>query len=116
MFYKIRGDVAYYYRHIDQSNHLISLVECYDSVPYLSLPFLSPQAMSQVLGSPSEEDKLRLAVLEGQLELLQKRVLDTVSCDVKLRCQASSSAESAGKREGGVETESEVAGKAVDGW
>ena len=41
--------------------------------------------MSQVLGSPSEEDKLRLAVLEGQLELLQKRVSDTVSSEVKLR-------------------------------
>ena len=41
--------------------------------------------MSQVLGSPSEEDKLRLAVLEGQLQLLQKRVSDTVSSEVKLR-------------------------------
>ena len=41
--------------------------------------------MSQVLRSPSEEDKLRLAVLEGQLELLQKRVSDTVCSEVKLR-------------------------------
>ena len=40
--------------------------------------------MSPVLGSPSEEDKLRLAVLKGQLQLLQKRVLDTVSSEVKL--------------------------------
>ena len=62
--------------------------------------------MSQVLGSPSEEDKLRLAVLEGSVGA-------TAEESVGHGQLASSPAESAGKREGGVETESEVAGKAA---